>query len=352
MVTARKRIVLDTNLFYYSSGLEVDLRLRGDWADVLRERYSLSLSSPTLVEVLTRSDLGEAQLWSCLDHMFSGLFEDFVQIGYLPFDQVPVRLAAQARDAEALGSLREAALQLRIDCESEFLRFVAFVLIGGLFSVVIEAKHDRLDAEMAGRLNRQLNALLNGNVEMVRESMRSALVQGYAPGGKRDKIVEDRLQCLFSSFTHVAFVNLHLALHGGAFVGDLQASAPLTSRVMRDVESDEFYGQIKADQHPMSILRKQRHRGAVSNYIDKMREDFCANSLMPQGVLRFFVDHLLAGLQSGTKYRKNDAIDLVLAFSLTASNTLFVTNDERVIAALQTASPESYVASRSLRESS
>ena len=344
--------MLDTNLFYYSSGLEVDRRLRGDWADVLRESYSLSLSSPTLVEVLTRSDLDEAQRWRCLDHMFSGQFEDFVQIAYIPFDQETVRVVAQERDAEALRSLRESALQLKIDREADFLRFVAFSLIGGLFSAVIDAKHELLDEKKAEHLNVHLNALLQGNVEMFRESIRSALVEGYAPGGKPAKIVDKCLQCLFLSFTHAAFVNLYLSLHGLDLVGDLQASPVMASRVMTEVDSDELYSQIRAEQHPMSILRKQPHRGAVKHYLGKMEADFCANSLMPEGVLWFFVDHLLAGVQSGAKYRKNDVIDFVLAFSITASNTLLASNDDRVIDALQRASPESFGTSRRLRESS
>jgi hypothetical protein len=86
----------------------------------------------------------------------------------------------------------------------------------------------------------------------------------------------------------------------------------------------------------------------VNNYLKEMEADFATNSLMPPEVLRFFVARLIGNLSSGAKFEKNDVLDLLLVYSLTVSNTLFVTNDKDVRDAMKDVNRKSYDLSLSL----
>lgn len=344
----KPRAVLDTNLFYYSAGISKDARLRDDWLAILEADYSLSLASPTIIEVLTNPDLDEAQLWTCLDHMFSGRFIDTVQIGYVPFDVNPVRDVAARRDSAALQRLRDDALRLKIAAEAGFLRFVAFGLIAGFLYAVLEDRRDGLSEQQTKSLTLHFKALLESNVELTLGAITNALVEGYARGDVK-KTVESRLQDHLASFTHAALASLHIVLAGHRIDDVLEAPPDVQQKIAAAVQADPLYEQVTKAAHPLAVLRKRQFRESVETYLAGMRSDFEAHALMPSDVLDFFVNRLTGNLKSGAKYRKNDVFDLLLAFSVVAKDTVFVSNDDDVIEALETASPRSHALSLSLR---
>ena len=106
----RGRAVLDTNLFYYATGVFSDQQLRENWLDILKESHDLFISSPSIVEVLTNSNLQPDERWDCLDAMFSGQYSDIVQIGCLPFDTTALQQVTSFRDTNGLDHIRQEAL--------------------------------------------------------------------------------------------------------------------------------------------------------------------------------------------------------------------------------------------------
>ena len=344
----KPRAVLDTNLFYYSAGVSNDPRLRDDWLAVLDEGFSLSLASPTIIEVLTMTGLDDEQVWACLDHMFSGRFADTIQIGFIPFDVNPVCQVAVSHDSMGLQSLREEALRLKIACEAGFLRFVAFVLVFGFLKAVLEDRRGQLSEEQLRILNLHFKALMKSNAEFTLAMITGALVDGYARGDVK-KAVDARLQDLLTSFSHLALMKLHMVLEGLGIDEVPDAPLDVQRRIAAAVQADRLYQQVRKADHPLGVLRKKQYRESVESYLTEMRSDFETHDLMPTDVIAFFVNRLTGNLKSGAKYRKNDILDLLLAFSIVAENTVFVSNDDGVLEALETASPASYALSLSLR---
>ena len=346
---AKPRAVLDTNLFYYVVGVFSDPRLRDDWLDMLEVTHALSLASPTVVELLTSQDLEESKLWTYLDEMFSGRFADVVQVGYLPFDVHPLREVAANRDGEGLRQLQEAALRLKIRCEAEFLGFVFMVLLGGFLHVLFENRRKALTGSDQTNLNLHFRALMESNAEFLAATLTSALMTGYIFGDIKkagDAAFHEQLWC----FAYVSLVNLH-TVQLGLRLDEVSAASAERQRQIHDaVHADPVLRQLGKNQaNPLELLRQTRYRESVNAYIRQMEADFSGHWIMPSAVLRFFVDRLQANLLSGAKFRKNDVIDLLLTYSTFADDTVFVTNDDGILGAMQVACPASYNLSMTLR---
>lgn len=348
---AKPRAVLDTNLFYYAVGVSSDPRLRDDWLDVLRTTHTPSLASPTVVELLTHQDFEESRLWACLDEMFSKRFPDFVQIGYLPFDLHPLREVTTNRDGEGLRQLQDAALRLKIRCESDFLRFVFMVLLVGFLHVLFENRRKELTGSNQANLNLHFKALMESNGEFLAATLTSALMTGYSSGDV-EKAVDGAFQGQLWCFAYLSLVSLH-TVRLGLCLDTVSGASPELQRQIRDaVLADPVFRQLSKNRaNPFELLRQGQYRESVNAYIREIEADFRAHWTMPAAVLRFFIDRLQANLNSGAKFRKNDVIDILLAYTTFADNTVIITNDDGILGGLQRACPMSYSLSMTLRKS-
>ena len=344
----KPRAVVDTNFFYYLAGVESDPRLRPDWQTALEEEHILSLASPTIVEILTRQDMEESKLWTCLDSVFSGRFRDVIQIGYLPFDVEPLEKVARERDREGLRHIQADALRQKVQCEVEFLRFVLMVLLGGFLHALLEDRRADLTGSEQASLALHFEALMEANSDAVAAALTEVLIDGC---GTRDatKVVEKTFHNQLKSFAFASLVNLHGIRLGLESQELAEASPELRRQISEAVQADPLLIQLGSwEGNPIGVLRKKKFRESVNGYLEEMTADLRHHSTMPAEVLRFFVNRLRRDVLSGAKFRKNDVIDLLLAYSVIVDDTVFVTNDDDVLAAMETASPRSYEVGRSL----
>jgi hypothetical protein len=345
----RGRAVLDTNLFYYATGVFSDSRLRENWLDILKESHDLFISSPSIVEVLTNSNLRPDERWVCLDAMFSGQYSDIVQIGYLPFDTTALQQVTSFRDTNGLDHIRQEALGLKIRCEADFLRFVFMVLLGAFLHVLFVDRSDDLIGQQQANLTEHFKALMVANAEFLRASLFTALTNGYSNRDVKD-MVEGQFHDLLFSYAHVSLINLH-TVKQGLSLDQLQSASGLQQKLIQDaVQTDPILSQLLKDYaNPISLLRKRDYRDSVQSYLGQMEAYFSACSLMPVEALRFFVNRLQTGLVSGAKFRKNDVIDLLLVFNTFHHDTVILTNDNNMLTGLAPASAESHRISMTLR---
>lgn len=346
---AKSRAVIDTNLFYYLAGVEQTDDLRADWVDVLQEDHFLSLASPTVVEVLTRQGIDEEDLLVCLECLLSDRFVDVVQIGYLPFDVAPLIAAVSHRDHEAIGQLRAFALERKLSCEVDFLRFVLYVLATAFLHVLLEDRRSTLTPEEEAELSRHFLALLESNAAHVREALHRRLQEGYAASGAK-RLIEEAFQQLLLAVSHAALVSFH-TVRAGVQLPDLPSEPNEVQVQIREaVRADPILHLLERQaKNPLGLLRKKQFREAVTQFVNELAADFEEQSTMPGAALAFFIERLRRDLVSGAKVRKNDVIDLLLAYSVVIEDTVFVTNDGDLIEGLKTASPRSYELCSALR---
>jgi hypothetical protein len=346
----RSRAVLDTNLFYYAAGVFSEPRLRDNWLDILKATHDLSISSPTIIEVLTNLDLQQEERWACLEAVFSGQYIDVVQIGYLPFDVTALRQATSSRDTASLDRIHQEALRLKIHCEADFLRFVFMVLIGAFLHVLFADRSGDLTGQQQASLTLHFKALMMSNAEFLRASLFAALTDGYSNRDVKDT-VERQFHDLLLSYAYISLVNLH-AVKCELSLDQLPTASGTQHKLIQDaVQADPILSQLLQDHaNPLALLRKKEYRDSVQSYLREMETDFSTFSLMPVEALRFFVNRLQTGLVSGAKLRKNDAIDLLLAYNTFSADTVFLTNDDRLLAGLMSSSPASHSLSMSLRK--
>jgi hypothetical protein len=345
----RGRAVLDTNLFYYATGIFSDPRLRENWLDILKERYDLFISSPSIVEVLTNSNLQQDERWDCLDAMFSRRYSGVVQIGYLPFDTTDLQEVTSLRDTNGLDRIRQEALGLKIQCEADFLKFVFMVLLGAFLHVLFVDRSAELIGQQQANLTEHFKELMVTNSFFLRESLFTALTNGYSNRDVKD-IVEGQFNDLLFSYAHASLINLH-TVQQGLSLDQLQSASDVQQKLIQDaVQADPILSQLLNDYaNPISLLRKRNYRDSVQSYLGQIEAYFSACSLMPVEALRFFVNRLQTGLESGTKFRKNDVIDLLLVFSTFHHDTVILTNDNNMLTGLASASAESHRISMTLR---
>jgi hypothetical protein len=341
--------VLDTNLFYYATGIFSDPRLRENWLEILMESHDLFISSPSIVEVLTNANLQQDERWICLNSMFSNRYSGVVQIGYLPFDTTELKEVTLSRDATGLDRIRQEALGLKIQCEADFLKFVFMVLLGAFLHVLFVDRSVELIGQQQANLTEHFKALMVSNSVSLRASLFTALANGYSNRDVKD-IVEGHFNDLLFSYAHASLINLH-TVRQGLSLDQLQSATGDQQKLIQDaVQADPILSQLLKDHaNPISLLRKRNYRDSVQSYLGQIEAYFSACSLMPVEALRFFVNRLQTGLVSGAKFRKNDVIDLLLIFSTFHHDTVILTNDSNMLAGLETASAESHRISMTLR---
>jgi len=98
------------------------------------------------------------------------------------FDLHPLREVTTNRDGEGLRQLQDAALRLKIRCESDFLRFVFMVLLVGFLHVLFENRRKELTGSNQANLNLHFKALMESNGEFLAATLTSALMTGYSSG--------------------------------------------------------------------------------------------------------------------------------------------------------------------------
>ena len=345
----KSRAVLDTNLFYYLAGVEHAENLRPDWVRLLEEQHFLSLASPTVVEILTRQGVDEETRIASLKFIFSDRFDDIVQVGFLPFDIEPLREAVRGGDLDTIAALRELALERKVACEAGFLRFVLYVLTTTFLDVLLHESKSRLTSEEAADLSRHFLALMDANVEFVQEALTAGLEEGYASGDAK-RLVGRVFHEILWSVAYGGLLNLH-AVRVGVRLHELpSASTEVQTQVRDAVEADPVLHTLRAQaNNPLALLRKKQYREAVLRFIDALSDDFSDHRTMPKPVLKFFIERLRRDLLTGSKYRKNDVIDVLLAHAVVLDDTVFVTNDSDVLEGLEVASPRSYQVSIELR---
>ena len=344
--TTKPRAVLDTNIIYYLAGVANPSRLRPNWEDLLTQSFSLSLASPTIIEILTKRNLTGKELWTCLDFLYSGRIEDTLQIGYLPFDVRPLEVITRGRDLAALKDLRADALRRKIDCEARFLQFFLLVLVGGFLRVLSEDRLEALSASQQNSLNRQFQAVMEANQEFVLSELEKIL---NSSSGERNaaKVVEKIFNDLLLAFVRSGLTNYHAIAHGIDFQEVNSCPPELQQQIVTETQNDPLMTQVGTGS-PIERLKGKKYRESVNRYCNEVLDDFQAHDTMPPEVLRFFVDRLQHDIISGAKFRKNDVFDMVLAFSVAADDTIFVTNDDDMIVAMKNASPLSFEVCRSL----
>ena len=302
-----------------------------------------------MVEILTRQGVDEEELLVCLECLLSDQFVDVVQIGYLPFDIAPLGAAVRQGDHQAIGQLRAVALERKLSCEVDFLRFVLYVLSTAFLHVLLEDRRSTLTSEGEAELSRHFLALLESNAAHVRELLSRRLREGYASSNAK-RLVEEAFQQLLFAVSHAGLVNLH-TVRAGVQLQDLPSEPEeIQAQVVEAVRTDPIFHLLERQAgNPLGLLRKRRYREAVGKFLEELAADFEEQSTMPAAALAFFIERLRRDLVSGAKVRKNDVIDLLLAYTVVLEGTVFVTNDDDILEGLKASSPRSFEVCSALR---
>ena len=156
---SKPKAVLDTNYLYYLAGESTDAKIASDWVDRLTSTHDLVVASPTVVEVLTRPDLGFENRIRCLKTICSDRITALIQIAYLPYELEILKEFVNNPTTQGLENLQVDALRRKIRCEAQFLRFVQIVLFTAFLDAIYEDRKSSLNEKQQADLTRHFDVI-------------------------------------------------------------------------------------------------------------------------------------------------------------------------------------------------
>src|ERR1700690_2079249 len=127
-------IVIDTNILYSWVGISEDPRLPSSTVDRLSRYHQLWATTATIIELIVKYRRDLDSIKRCLQPLMDGRVE-LVNIGFVPVTFDAIRRIYQAETLDSISSEIDDIYSLKIQKESEFLRFIFIVIIFGYFYV-------------------------------------------------------------------------------------------------------------------------------------------------------------------------------------------------------------------------
>jgi hypothetical protein len=257
------KVIIDTNILYSVVGLSKNNKVSSN----LASEYTLWTTTVTLIEAITkyRNDLNSLKqvLTPILDESIK-----LVSIGHAPLSNKVISKIAEANSITSISKDISDVVELKINREAEFLRWIFVIVIAGLFDVLKTSEgYSFTNVEKDNIQLYLVKSLLEGNEAFVLDYFKDKIREGYNTGNEQKVVLEAFHEMLLSSL-NVFHFNYHQVKTGVISAKGVSNDQKDISKLKESLSKDEFFMKIRKHiDNPLSLLSKKKLHVPIDTYL-------------------------------------------------------------------------------------
>lgn len=343
------KIVIDTNILYSWVGISTNEKFTQNDIDIFSEKNELYITTASIIELLVKFRYDIEKIKLCLKPIIDERLL-IIGIGFLPIQSEKIKRIYFSEKLSETSTKIDSLLQLKIGKEAEMLRFLLFCILGGMFNVIREDRGYKFSGQGQDNLFiHASNILLLSNSDFVYETFFESLKKGYQTNTEQQS-VREVFSTLITSILNLWIMNYYFVKHS-LLLDDFKNLDPARLESCKiDLTSDNFHYVFKEYiENPFAILSKKNFIPLTDKYINELKSHLKSHELITEQVLEFILISLSKSFHDGAKINKNDAVDLLIFYSLSLKGFKLITLDKKMAKAIEQIDKKSYALITSLR---
>jgi len=321
------KVIIDTNILYSVVGLSQNNKVSSD----LASKYALWTTTVTLIEAITkyRSDLNS--LKQVLTPILSESIK-LISIGHAPLSNKVISKIVEANSITSISREINDVVELKINREAEFLRWIFVIVIAGLFDVLKTSDgYSFTDVEKNNIQLYLVKSLLESNEAFVLDYFKDKIQEGYNTGNEQKVVLEAFHEMLLSSLNIFHF-NYHQVKTGVIHTTGISKDEKDITKLKESLSNDKFFMKIRKHiDNPLSLLSKKKLHEPIDRYLSTIKNGLKDEKNLTESAIDFLILKIESGFKNQAKIRKNDIFDFLQIFSLGLSGYKIITLDKSFI---------------------
>lgn len=338
------KIVIDTNILYSWVKIFENSKFNSEQIDRLAKENELFITTTSILEFIVKFRQDLENLKKCINPLINQRLT-IISIGFTPVSNDDIWKIYYSCRIEECKEVIEQLFKLKVQKETEFLRFYFIVLITGSIDLLLKESDFIPGTPQYNSLSFQSLALLNGNVDFLYHDLYNNLINGYKEN-KIDPIIKKYFSDMLYLFLYAWKGTINLVKNNSSIMDFSKLNSVTIEKIVEETKGDEIVNKMKdaleKNISTLSIFNNRTYRDSIENFLVGLGDHLTNDDRFTDLVIEYLSIKIKRYFTTSKKMVKNDALDMLLLYPLLLEDNLLLTLDEDFKNILEVVHPKSF----------
>jgi PIN domain nuclease of toxin-antitoxin system len=343
MVT-RKKVVIDTNIWYHLSGVSINSNVSQIAENNLLTNYEIYLTSASIMEMISKFRNDKENLKKNLKY----LNDRNIKIIQLLHFEIDKKIIDKFACLEISEFDSKTIIGTKIKGESNFLRGYVYMIASACFHLLEEKLYDTiLDKKSIKVRHIQLTiAIFEGNFESIFENFHELLNQAYIDNNT-EQIIKKEFNDLIYLILRIWIINFYILTdehyNQEDMLDKIYKNKSINETSLDNLQSNSTWRKIKRNKdHIFTTFKGNTNLNKINVFNSEITKGLGFDNHVCDIVIKYITFKIKKILIDGAKFQKNDLIDMMLLSAICENVDDIFTLDQKFLKALKEIRLSSY----------